>query len=93
MIAWLSTFGGAFNTNEVYNGAAMWLLPFLMQEAAPAALISEIALSTKARKHCKNGKLTSYSELVNYLLETYATEDAIVEMGTRIVRLRQPSDM
>lgn len=46
---------------------------------AAATLNVCIAFKYKPRKCHKEGKVTSYCEAVNYLLQTYATDDLIAE--------------
>lgn len=47
--------------------------------------------SSKRHKNRKNGRVTSYSEVIYYLLETYAMDDVMVEMNAETLRFIQPS--
>lgn len=47
-------------------------------------------LTTKIdRRKLKDGQLTSYRDLVNYLLRTYATEEVIAEADVAINQFHQ----
>lgn len=90
IISFLSAFKLACDTNGVHEGAAMWLLHFFMKKPAAAALNSRISLPSKSHRRHKEGTLTTYCEVVNYLLETYATDDVIAETDAEILRFTQP---
>lgn len=49
------------------------------------------SLSSKSKQHGYNaGLLTSYAQVVNHLMEIYATDDVIEEKDTKIMRFTQP---
>lgn len=49
-----------------------------------------MALSSKSCKFRKEGTLTGYREVINYLLVTYVTDDGIAEMDAEILQFAQP---
>lgn len=55
----------------------MWLLKAFMDEPARSSL--SMRLSHPKSGKAKKGKLTSYSEAINYLLQTYASDDVVAE--------------
>lgn len=61
-----------------------------MQKQTVATLNSRIALSSNLRRGQKEGALTTYCKLLNYLLETYATNDVIAESDAEIMHYTQP---
>lgn len=71
----------------------MCLLAFFMEMPAAAAIKSLIALSSKSRKYCKEGTLTSYKEVICYLLETYDTDYVIANMDGQVLQFTQPSNV
>lgn len=60
------------DTNEVHNGATLWLLDFFIERPAATALNTHMTLKTKSHKRQKEGTVTvtSYCENVTYLLDT-----------------------
>lgn len=44
---------------------------------------------TAEKNHDQEGKLATYSQVVNYLLETYATDDVIVKAKTKVTSFKQ----
>lgn len=71
----------------------MELLPFSMEKPAAASTESGMGLSSKSHKHSKELRLTSYSEVISYILETYVTDEIIAEMSDEFLRLKQLSNM
>lgn len=70
-----STFDRTCDINGIHDRTAMWLLPSIMKKTAAVALESQIVLSAKSRNYGKEEVLCSYSNVINYLLETYVFED------------------
>lgn len=62
-----------------------------MKRTAATELNSRIAQWSKFHKSQKEGNLTSYCEAVNYLIETYATEDVIAKTDANMMLSTQPS--
>lgn len=62
-----------------------------MKKPAGPALNTRTCLCSPSRTR-KGGKLTSYWKVVNYFLETYATDDTISEAGLDIMNLKQPAE-
>lgn len=84
IIAFLSAFKPACDTNGMHKGADMWLLHFFMKKQAAAALKLRIALLPRSCRRRKEGALTTYWEVVNYLLDTYATDDVVAKTHARM---------
>lgn len=62
-----------------------------MKKQAGVVLSSRILLRARSsRNGQKEGALTTYWEVVHYLLKIYATDDVIAEPDAKIVRLTQP---
>lgn len=57
----------------------MWLLEHFMKHPGEATLTRRV-WATKEDFPQKNGKSTTYCQVVNYLLATYATDDFITEI-------------
>lgn len=71
----------------------MWLPLVFIEHREAAALSSRIALSSKLHKPCKEGTLTTYNEVLNYLLKTHGTDENIAEMDAKILQFTQPSKL
>ena len=94
IINFLSTFQTACNTNGVHEGAAMWIFQFFLKDAAKALVKSRTtATKKKRRKSSSADRLTSYSEVVHFLLKTYATDEVLAEAYADVQNYAQPSGM
>lgn len=71
----------------------MWQFHFLLKKPAAAALNYCIALSSKLHRRRKDGTLTSYCEMVIFVLEIYAPDYVIIEWGVEILSFTQLSNM
>lgn len=58
---------------------------------ASVALNARITLRSETQSLQKEGTVTSYYEAVNYLLETYATDDVITKTDADMMSFTQPS--
>lgn len=67
----------------------MWLLRYFIKKSADATLKSRVALSSKWNNRKKEGTLTSYRQVANYLLETYGTDDVIPKLDDEILHYTQ----
>lgn len=77
ILGYLHAFKAACDALGIHEGAAMWLLKAYMEEPARSSL--SMRLSHPKTGKAGKGKLTSYSSAVNYLLQTYASDDVIAE--------------
>lgn len=76
--------------NGINEGAAMWLLLFFMKKQTATAANSRIALgSNSSLNRQKEGTLTTKCERLNYLLETYFSDDVVAGAGAEIKRFTQ----
>lgn len=76
----ISSFMTICNTNQIHEGADLWLLHFFMRKQAVAALSERLQHRAKSSGRRQNyGSLTVSCEVVNYLLETYSTDDLIAQ--------------
>lgn len=91
VITFPSTFKLVCDSNKIYEGATMSLLPFHMKEMAAATPNSGIALLSKLRKQCKEGMLTCDSKAMNCLLEIFARNDAFAKLDDEILLFTHPS--
>lgn len=64
----------------------------LLKVTAPAALNARTALKPKLHKREENDTITSYCKAVNYMLETYATDNAVAETDTDMMQFIQLSN-
>lgn len=47
-------------------------------------------MTTGKKNHQEKGKLKTYCEVINCLLETYAVENVIAEIETEFINFKQP---
>lgn len=70
------------DTNEIHEGTAMWLFHFLMKKLASSTLHMRLASKQKDRtgvlSRAKKTTLTTYPQVVNYLLRTYETDEKLL---------------
>lgn len=67
----------------------MWLFQYFMKDPAKAAVAHRLCAKEDQNSQ-KEGKLTIYCQVVNYLLATYAIEDMIAEAEAEIMSFKQP---
>lgn len=65
--------------------------PYLVQETANEAWSYQV--TADERNSQPEGRLTTYGEATNYLLETYAADNVTDEAEAEITSLKQPADM
>lgn len=70
----------------------MWRFQHFIKDPAKAALAHRVC-APGGEQHQLEGKLTSYCEIVSYLLETYATGDVTAEAETDITSFEQSENM
>jgi len=78
ILSYLANFKTACDALGIHEGAAMWLIKAFMREPARSTLMMRLSTPETAGES-KEGKLTTYSDVVNYLLHTYASDDVIAE--------------
>lgn len=82
----------ACDFNGLYAGAARRLYQHFLMDTAKAALASRIGAIEKGNPY-KEGEMTTYSQVVNYLLVTFATNDVRAEAETKITNEKQSEHM
>lgn len=86
------------NTSGGQEGGAKWALLFFMNNTASAVLNARLSdygtdkkLSRPARSKTRN--FTTFTHIVNFLVKTYATNEAVAETESDITCFTQPSNM
>lgn len=69
----------------------MWLFCHFIKEPTKASIVRRVGGLFEDDAH-KEGKLKRYYQAVNYLLETYATDDVIVEAEAEITNYNEPGN-
>lgn len=92
ILSFVLAFQMEFDTNGIPKGAAMWLFHVFMKELVGAALSAGRCLASSRWSH-KEGKLTSYFQVSSYFVNTYATDDIIVEADVDNINYRQLQDV
>lgn len=67
----------------------MWLFHFFVEKSIGATLDAHTCMSSSSRAR-QERKMTSYSEIVNLLFKTYATDDVISKADMYIMYLKLP---
>lgn len=77
----------ACNDKSLYKESAMWLFLYSIETSAAIALTARLSLESKLFHYTVDeGVLTAFCQVVNHLLETYATNDIIAESNREIAR-------
>lgn len=66
----------------------MWALPHLIRKSAKEALSDWVTAEKK--NYRQQDKLATYRQVVNYLLETYVTDDVIADAEAEITKFKKP---
>lgn len=93
ILDFLDRFRETCDKHSVSEGLAMWCFQYFLGGSARALLTSRLTGKSLAIDSCKRETLRSYPEVVNFLLQTYATEDAMCEALEDVQNCRQPSNM
>lgn len=92
ILSFLWNFKTARDSNEIDEGAPMWLFLIFIKEPSRATLAHRMSASIEGNAH-REGKLTSYCLLIDYLLEAYATYDVIAETEAEVTNCKQSENM
>lgn len=82
--SFLPAFKVVCDTNGIHEGVTMWLLLIFMEKPAAATLSSRTCLES-SRPSRQKWKLISYSQLVNYFLNTYAPDAIFPKADAHII--------
>lgn len=74
----LRAYMAASDAVEVHEDADAWMFKLLLQGPAKDTLPLRVKSPEKVSE-VKQGKFTTFSDMVDYLLETYASKDGIDE--------------
>lgn len=67
---------------------------YFTKRTAAVVLTARLSLKPKlSKKNTKEDVLTTYSQVLNQLLETYATDEAIAEVDNNIMRFTQSRNL
>lgn len=91
ILTFLSSFRSSCDSIGVHEGAALWLFQYFLRDPAKASLTAR--LGRPHERGSKAGKLTSYCQVVNHLLRTFATDDIIAEAEADLTRCVQTDKM
>lgn len=90
IIAFLPGFKAACNARDIHEGAAMCLFRHYLTGAVEAVFKAQLAFRTKTAMS-KEGRVTSFSEIIIYLLNRFATDDIITTVDSDIRSFQQGS--
>lgn len=90
--SFLHNFKTACDRNGIHRDAAMRPFPHFMKDPAKASLAHRVS-ATKEDVLEQEGKLTTYSEVGNYLPATFDTDDVIADMEAGITNFKHLEGM
>lgn len=93
VLRFLSRFRGAYDQKILHEGAALWFFQFFLTGSALARVQSRLSGESGAVDEHRDELLSSYPEVVNYMLRTYATDDIIAEAYSEVTTYIQNSRM
>lgn len=83
----------AGNSNEVHEGAAMWLSHLFIKILAGAVVNDCTCLKLKRKRLQAKRTIRTYFQVVNYLLFTYVADDVVAETGAEMTTPKQVPNM
>ena len=93
VLPFLAKFKEACDKNRINEGMAVYCFKKFLSGAPQHLVASRLVGESMATDAQQTDMLTSYSEVVNFLLHTYATEDAMLEAVQDVENCRQSSNM
>lgn len=78
--------------NGLHKGVTRWSSHHFTKKSA-AAVPSARPCPTSSCKSLQEEYLTSYFEVISYLLSTYATDDKLADADAEIIKCKQPQDL
>ena len=93
VLGFLARLKMACDHNGITEGAALWCFQFYLTGQAHALLQSRLNRNTMAVDVERRELLRTYSQVVNFLLRTYATKEVISEAVGDVTSFRQSSNM
>lgn len=87
-----------YDSNGVFEGAAIWQNYFFMKKTASIALNTRLSFVRTDKKHSRTAGgrvryLTTYPEEVRFLLKTYVTDEFNARTKSKRTRFAQPSGL
>lgn len=92
MLGFLNYFKLACHTSGMHEGSVMCLLHLFIKKSTGAFLNGCTGLKPRKKRH-QDGGITTYCEVVNYLLSTKAIDDFIAKAVAEMTTSRQPLNM
>lgn len=88
----------ASDTNGVREVSAMWLFHFFINKISSAVQNARLSADVTDRKYswsvsCKTKHFATFLQVLNVLLEKYATNEVNAETESEITRFKRPSNM
>lgn len=96
IIWFLCNFKLACDTIGIHEGPAIWFFNFFVKKSASIALKTRLASKHKSQTWMpsvvKTTKLSLYPQVVNYLFQTYGTDENIADTEDAITAFSLPSN-
>lgn len=84
----LSNLITTWHGNNIHKHIAIWFVPYTILEPVKVALSQRLTADKKNR--LEEGKLATYYQMANGLLETNATDGLVTERGSSITEFKKP---
>ena len=92
VLAFLARFRDACDKNDVAAGIAVWCFQYFLTGSARHLVASRLVGRTMATDADQEDMLSTYDEVVNFLLHTYATEEEMIEAAEDVEHCIQSSN-
>ena len=93
VLGFLAHYKDACNLNDISEPVAYWMIQNFLEGRALALVQTRMSGLTMSVDSDRGEMLTTYPEVVNFLLQTYATDDVIAEAVTDVENLKQSTAM
>ena len=93
VLSFLNWFQKACNMGEISEGIAVWCFQFCLEGQADSLIHSRLAGHDKiGKKTRQTEKLSTYEQVVNFLIQTYVTNEVISEEYNSMMQFRQATN-
>ena len=93
VLDFLARFKDSCDRNNISEAAAVWCFQYFLDGQAANVVKTRLSGRSLAVDASRADMLTSYEEVVQFLLKTYATEEAMAEAITDVENFKQSSSM
>ena len=92
VLNFLNKFKAACDINRIPESLAVWCFQFFVTGRAHSLVMNRLTVQSIAVDVQQQDTLTSYREVVNFLLRTYATDEIIAESHQEVIAYQQSTN-